>query len=193
MCGGNSANTDRKATLFGYGNAESAIKRLGGLSGNLNAQGAEDTGKAAKHYSDILSGNPAAVMAAAAPEVNAITKGADTQKKDVANFGNRTGGTNATTQAISTETRGQVGDTIAKERGDAASGLTKIGESEQSKGLQALTASGDQSLSLSSVSGQNREVSAKLHDAAVKQWADLVQQAFTAATTGSSTPTLGVT
>lgn len=179
MCIGNSANTDRKATLKGYGDAEGAISRLGNLAGGLNATGAEDTGKAAKHYSDILAGNPAALMASAAPEVNAITKGADQQKKEVSNFGNRTGGTNATTQAISTDTRGQVADTLAKERTGAAAGIAQIGESEESKGLTALNDTASQSLNLADVSGKNREVSQKIHDAAVKQWTDLISEAFT--------------
>jgi hypothetical protein len=179
MCDGNSASTDRSATIKGYGDAENIFSRLSGRAGKLNAAGDSDTGKASKYYSDILSGNPAAVMSAAAPEITAINKGADAQKNDIANFGDRTGGTNQTSQAISTTARGQVADTIAKQRAGAASGEATIGANEQGLGEQALATAGSQSLDLASVSGKNREISQKIHDDAVQQWASLVQEAFT--------------
>jgi hypothetical protein len=48
------------------------------------------------------------VMQAAAPEINSIGKQSDQQKKEIANFGNRTGGTNEISQNISTENRGKI-------------------------------------------------------------------------------------
>src|SRR5258708_2746782 len=143
MCvGGNSAKTDRKYELHSYGELEKTFGGLSKAGGNLIGAGSSDTGKASKYYSAILSGNPAAVMQAAAPEINTIGKTADAQKKDIANFGNRTGGTNQTSQAISTTNRGQVADVISGKRDSAAGAEAGIGAGETGAGIGATEGAG---------------------------------------------------
>lgn len=203
MCfGGNSANTDRKAQLTGFGNLNDVfgvLKQAGtdlmgqgkGLvsSGKALAdKGVADTDKSLKYFSDIMSGNPTAVLGAAAPEINAIAGQTDTAKKTLANNGDRTGGTNAKMQDLSAGTTGMTADLLQKARRDAAGSVASIGESKTRSGFTELGAglsseatsvgategAGSAAGSLASLAGESRKVSAALHDQAVQQWADAV-------------------
>jgi hypothetical protein len=171
MCGGNSAKTDRKETLKSYGSLESVISQLSGVGKTTTAAGAGDTGAASKYFSDIVSGDPSKVMAAAAPEVNAIKGQATEQRKAIANLGgNRTGGTNAATQDLATKARGQITDVIAKQRGDAAGELAKVGAGETGAGIGATSNAGATAADLGTLSASSRKTSQQIHDAAVDQW-----------------------
>jgi hypothetical protein len=179
MCGGSSAKTDRAETLKSYGDLSDVFSTLNRSGKGLLGSGASDTGKASKYYSAILSGNPSAVLEAAAPEINSINKEADAQKKDIANFGNRTGGTNATSQDISTAKRGQIADVISGKRAGAAEGEARIGAGETGAGIGAVEGAGQTADELGNLSVKSRELSQKIHDQAVKNWASLVQDVFT--------------
>jgi hypothetical protein len=144
----------------------------------LTNAGISDTGKASRYYSSILSGNPAAVMQAAAPEINTIGKQADQQKKEIANFGNRTGGTNEISQNISTAKRGQIADVISGKRGEAAGAESGIGAGETSAGIGASTAAAQTATSLGELAYKNRSQSQQIHDQAIGRWASLVSKAF---------------
>ena len=178
MCGGNSANTDRKESLKDYSMLENVYSSLKGQGAGLVRAGASDTGAASKYYSSILSGNPAAVMEAAAPEINTINKQTDAQKKDIANFGNRTGGTNQITQAMDTTKRGQVADVISSKRGEAAGAEARIGAGETGAGIGATEGAGSVATSLGELASRNRQISQQIHDQAVARWAKMVSMAF---------------
>lgn len=174
MCEGNSAKTDRSQTLTAYGDLNSIIKQLSGTGKTLTGAGASDTGAASKYFSDIVSGNPSKVMAAAAPEVNAIKGQATEQKKEIANLGgNRTGGTNQVTQDISTKARGQIADVISKQRTGAATQLGRIGAEETSSGIGATSNAGATAGTLADASIKSRSQSQQIHDQAVQQWASV--------------------
>jgi hypothetical protein len=171
MCGGSGAKTDRKETLASYGDLNSIIGQLSNVGSTTTSAGASDTGKASKYFSDIVSGDPSKVMAAAAPEVNAIKGQATQQKKQIANLGgNRTGGTNAVSQDIATNARGQIADTIAKQRSGAAGELAKVGAGETGAGIGATEGAGTTAANLGSLSADSRKSSQQIHDAAVDQW-----------------------
>ena len=190
MCdlGGSGASTDRGQTLKSYGQLNDVFstlqgygKKLMGGADTLKTAGATDTGDASKYYSSILGGNPAAVTSAAAPEINAITSEANQQKKQLSEFGNRSGGKVAASQAISSGTRGAIADTIAKQRSGAAGAKANIGSGETSSGLnssgQAISAeSGAGSVAASSgdLSAKSRELSQKIHDQAVQDWGNAI-------------------
>jgi hypothetical protein len=178
MCGGSSEKTDRGIELGGFGKMSDVYNTMRTLGGSLTSAGATDTGAASKYYSSLLSGNPAAVSAATAPETNAITSEASQQKKQMSEFGNRTGGKVAAAQDITSGTRGAIADTIAKERSGAAGGLAKIGAGETGAGLGAEGGAGDIAGNITSKASSSRELSAELHDRAVSQWADLISSAL---------------
>ena len=171
MCGGSSAKTDRSQTLQSYGDLDSIISQLSQVGKTTTAAGASDTGAASKYFSDIVSGDPNKVMAAAAPEVNAIKGQATQQKKQIANLGgNRTGGTNAVSQDVTTNARGQIADVIAKQRTGAAGELAKTGVSESSIGVGATEGAGTSAANLGDLSASSRKTSQQIHDDAVNQW-----------------------
>ena len=176
MCfGGSSAKTDRKFTLQGYGDLASLIQNLSGVGAATSSAGAADTGKASQYFSNIVSGDPSKVMAAVAPEAKALRDQATQQKKQVANLGGaRTGGTNAALQDITTKTRGQLTDVIAKQRGSAAGELGKIGAGETSAGINAFGTAAGAASDLASISAGSRMTSQQIHDAAVDQWSQTV-------------------
>jgi hypothetical protein len=174
MCGGSSSKTDRSQTLQSYGDLDSIISQLSKTGSTTTGAGASDTGAASKYFSDIVSGDPSKVMAAAAPEVKAITGQATQQKKQIANLGgSRTGGTNTVTQNIDTSARGQIADTIAKQRSGAAGELGKIGAGETSAGIGASSNAGTTATNLGDLSADSRKTSQQIHDAAVDQWVSL--------------------
>jgi len=172
--GGSGQTTDRKATLSSYGSLESLIGQLKNTGTGLVSQGSADTGRASKYFSDILSGDPSKVLEAAAPEVHAITSQADQQKKEISQFGNRTGGTNAITANIGTDVRGKIADVISSKRGEAAGAEAKIGAGETGAGLTALDSSAGTAASLASISGRNRALSQQIHTDAVNNWINAV-------------------
>jgi hypothetical protein len=172
--GGSGQTTDRKQTLAAYGNLDSLIGQLSSTGNNLTSAGASDTGQASNYYSNILSGNPSKIMAAAAPEVNAITAGAQQQQKQIAQTGNRTGGTNAISQGINTGVRGQIADTIGKLRSGAAAGEAGIGAGETAAGIGASSSAGNLASNLASISGTNRKTSQDIHTSAVNDWVKLI-------------------
>lgn len=150
--------------------------------------GVADTDKSLKYFSDIMSGNPSSVLSAAAPEVNAITGQTNLAKKSLQNSGNRSGGTNAKTQDLTTGTIGQVANTLNNARGSAATNVANIGESKTRSGLQELGAglgaegtavgaeegAGSAGGNLASIAAGSRKTSQDIHDNAVQQWADAI-------------------
>lgn len=177
--GGSSANTDRKQTLNSYGNLNSTYSALRNLSTksattgtNLTSAGATDTGTASKFYSDILSGKTLA-----GPEITALTSGATQQKKEIANFGDRSGGKNQVAQGITADTRGKVADVTAGERDKAAGAKAGIGAGETGAGIsstgQAIDATGKAgsiAADTASIASKNRVASQDIHDQAVTDW-----------------------
>ena len=78
--------------------------------------------------SDILSGDPAKIAEALAPEIKAGQQQVQQQAQQGAMFGNRGGGTNAATQAAQSEERGNIINLIGGLQRGAASELTGAGE-----------------------------------------------------------------
>lgn len=202
ICGGSSAASDRKTQLKAGSDVSGGIDTLKQFASQLFPQGQadtktglsdvkgglSDTEKASKYYSDILSGDPTKVMAAVAPETKAVGAQVDQAVKSTDTTGNRSGGSNAGLQDTKFKAAGAVGDIIAKARGGAAAGVERtgaqksgvglgeagIGLSETGLGVNAEQAATGDALSLYGEAAQSRQISQKIHDAAVKQWADLI-------------------
>lgn len=205
MCipgGGDSSKTDRKAELTGFGDLQSVFQTLSKYGSDVMGQGKNllekggkitdaglaDTDKALKYFSDIMSGSPTAVLSASAPEINAIAGQTDAAKKSVVNAGDRSGGTNAKLQDLSTGTAGATGEILSKARRDAAGNVASIGEAKTGTGLReqglglgaegtaigAEEGAGSAGANLASIASGSRGQSKKIHDDAVQQWADAI-------------------
>lgn len=154
-----SADTDRAQQLANYG-------RLSAAGTNLGTSGASDTGDAAAYFKNLLSGNASTVAAAAAPVTNVIAGQAAEARKAIGAGGDRTGGTNVTTQVLNDNARGQDTDAILKARGGAAAPLASIGGQETGQGLQADSTVGSEATA-------NRAESYKEHNDAVENWGNV--------------------
>lgn len=185
--GGSSAKTDRTTQLDAEGKMRGMFDQFKNLGTDLTGKGAtdvtrgqQDTEKASRYYSDILSGDSSKILSAVAPEINTIGKQTDQAKSTIVRSGDRTGGTASKFQDLVTSVPAATGNVVANARKDAAGGVertgaqtTSTGLSETGLGLNALSGAEGTASDLRSGAIQSRQVSQKIHDEAVQQWADL--------------------
>jgi hypothetical protein len=113
---------------------EKEQKRFGSLSDEQLAagQGAET---AAQTYDMNLLNDPTKALA---PEISAGQGQVEQQQLQNSNFGNRGGGTNASTQNAENANRGNIINLMGETQGQAASALGSLGTSEVGTGSSAL-------------------------------------------------------
>lgn len=130
-------------SLFGGSNPtiNSAIPQYGSISDFGVGQGEKDVNQAGGFWSSILSGDPAKIGQVLGPQIQAIQGQGQQQKQTLAQFGNRSGGTNATSQRIGDTTRSNVNNLVGNLTGAAAGNLGSLGTNLLSQGTSAL---GDQ-------------------------------------------------
>lgn len=198
ICGGSSAATDRGTQLGAEANMKDMFAKFSKLGTDLTGKGAtdvtrgqQDTEKASRYYSDILSGDSSKILQAVAPEINTIGKQTDQAKSTIARSGDRTGGTSSKFQDLVTSVPAAAGNVVANARQGAAGGVqqtgaqfTNAGLSETGLGLNSLSAAEGTASDLRSGAITSRQVSQKIHDEAVQQWADLASSIMFGAITG---------
>ena len=113
------------------------ISQSGQISDYGTTLGEGDLSQASNFYSDLLSGDPSKIGQILGPQLSNIQQQGQQQLNTNAQFGNRSGGTNASNQTNMDSQRQQVEQMIAQLTGSAASGLTGIGENALSTGLSA--------------------------------------------------------
>lgn len=85
----------------------------------------------------LLSGNQAEEAKLLAPEISGIQKRGQQQIQTAGEFGNRSGGTNASAQNNIDTQRGEVNNMISQLTGGAAANVTQAGEGLLNTGLNA--------------------------------------------------------
>src|SRR6266568_3824778 len=117
---------------------------LDGTIGNANdimgfgtSVGKGDIGAASDFYKTLLGGNSAAEAKLLAPQIKTIQDQEQQKINTEQQFGDRSGGTNASNQMTMDNARGSVDDMIAKLTGGAAGGLANLGTSTLGIGLNA--------------------------------------------------------
>ena len=118
---------------FGGGTSADRSNQLGAWS-NLNqlqgygsSAGKNYVGQGAGFWSDILSGDPSKIATAIAPEDKIIRGQAQQQKNQIAQFGNRSGGTGGAAQMIDANAQGSIDNLINSLIPHAADTLTGLG------------------------------------------------------------------
>lgn len=126
-------------SLFGGSNSvlNNDISQFGADAGFAQQQGQADTGAASKYFTDILSGDPTKQAQALAPEIATSQQQGAQAKNNIAQFGNRSGGSNAAAQGIDAAGRGNIINLIGGLQGKAASGAGSLGTAEQGLSLEA--------------------------------------------------------
>ena len=97
-------------------------------------------------YSDVLSGDPTKIAQALAPEIKAGGEQVQQQAEQNSMFGNRGGGTNASTQAAQSGERGNIINLIGGLQSGAAGSLTGAGENLLNMGSGNINSSADLAL-----------------------------------------------
>lgn len=135
--GGSASKTDRKHELDAWGT-------LTDLSHYGAGEGKKNTGAAGDYWQSILSGDQKKIAQAIAPNTAVIQGQAQQRKNQLAEFGNRSGGTNASSQMIDTEADKAVQDLINTLIPQAATNLANLGTQELSIGENAAGTLGQQ-------------------------------------------------
>ena len=131
----------------------------GALAGFATATGEGDISAASNFWKSILSGDPSQISKVLGPEISGLNQQAQQKKKTSAEFGNRSGGTNAGLQTTDDSTREAYTGLLSQLTGTAASNLGSEGS-----GLLSLG---------SSAHGQAFDMSKIIHDQNLAKWNDL--------------------
>ena len=125
--------------LFGGSNDQlnSDINQSGQVAGFGTSVGEGDISAASGFYNDLLSGNQAKEAQLLAPEISGIQKRGQQQIETAGEFGNRSGGTNASAQNNIDSQRSNVNDMVSQLTGQAAGNLGSLGTSTLGQGLDA--------------------------------------------------------
>ncbi|HKM80541.1 MAG TPA: hypothetical protein VJY15_06220, partial [Candidatus Acidoferrum sp.] len=154
--GGSSSKTDRNNQLGSWGSLSSLTNQTQQIGGQNVAAGESNIGTGANFFQSLLSNKPGAVAQAVSPQVSAVTGQAQQQRQQAAEFGNRGGGTNATQQATTSTSSGEITNLINSLIPSAASNLETIGGQQESLGLTALGQAGTNAGTLGSLTGGAR-------------------------------------
>lgn len=114
--------------------------QLGDLSTFTSNTGQGDVTNANSYYNGILSGDPAKIAQTLAPEISSGAQSAEQQKKTTAEFGNRGGGTNSSSQAIDSGERGNIINLEGGLQRDAAGAEASLGTNLLGQATNNITA-----------------------------------------------------
>ena len=126
-------------SLFGgsNNNLSGDINQTSGISSWGQSIGQGDVNAASGFWNTLLSGNEGAQAKLLAPEIGTIQKQGQQQLKTAAQFGNRSGGTNASAQNNIDSQRGQITNMISNLTSGAASNLSSTGQNALNTALSA--------------------------------------------------------
>ncbi len=126
-------------SLFGGSNPTLSkdINQFGQIGGFATGLGENNLSQASNFWSSILSGDPSKTAKTLAPQISSIQQQGQQKKNATAQFGNRSGGNNASNQMVTDNSRADVNDLIASLTGNAASGLASSGSGLLGQGASA--------------------------------------------------------
>jgi hypothetical protein len=109
----------------------------GSVTGAETGAGVSNLNNASSFWNTILSGDQQAIGKLLAPEISTIQGQGQQQIQNASQFGNRSGGENASAQTNIDTQRQQVEQMIAGLTGQAASQVGQIGQAQLGLGLNA--------------------------------------------------------
>lgn len=113
------------------------INNAGNIMGFGTSVGEGDIGAASGFENTLLGGNQAAEAKLLAPQIQGIQERGQQQMQTQGEFGNRSGGVNASNQRNIDTQRAAVNDMISQLTGGAATNLANIGQGALNTGLSA--------------------------------------------------------
>jgi hypothetical protein len=107
------------------------------VAGFGTGMGEKSLTNASNFYDALLGGDPQAMMKILGPQIGQAQEQGQQQKQTAAQFGNRSGGTNAGMQMLDDRTRGMIQDMISRLTGQAAGASASLGQNALTTGLNA--------------------------------------------------------
>lgn len=120
--------------IFSGNPTEKQQNDINNLYGYETGKGENALNQGLGFYSDILSGDPSKIAQVLAPEIRAGQNMVQQTAGQNAMFGNRGGGTNASTQGAQANERGNIISLIGNLQGGSAGALTGAGENLVNQG-----------------------------------------------------------
>lgn len=105
----------------------SDINKTGQVADFSSGLGQSSATKGTNFFSSITSGDPTKIATALAPAISAGQQGVQQQKNHIAQFGNRSGGSTAKSNALESENRGNITNMVGGMQANAASTLLSSG------------------------------------------------------------------
>lgn len=137
--GGSGAKTTRQQELSSWG----SLQNIGGFATpfgeNQIKQGGQNLSNASDFWNSLLSGDKTKIGQTLAPEIGTIEGQTQQQLDTLSQFGNRSGGTNATLNALQTNKQAQIQGLIDTLIPQAASQVAQIGQVQESAGSGVLS------------------------------------------------------
>lgn len=130
--------------------ATAASKSLINTGSVATGAGLGDVNDASKFYRGIMGGDTSVI----APQISAIQKQGSQALQTASQFGNRSGGTNATVQMSQDSTRASINDLIAQLTGTGASTLATLGTNLLNTGTRSTAQGADISMQNKSIVNQ---------------------------------------
>lgn len=140
------------------GGQKTQLGETSGLANFATSTGEGDISAASDFWKSILSGDPNKISKVLGPEFSALNKQGQEKKKTAAEFGNRSGGTNAGMQMTDDTTRSSADSLLSSLTSSSADKLGSLGSGLLNTGLEGHIAAFGQESTL------HDENSAKLND-----------------------------
>jgi hypothetical protein len=109
---------------------------LSGFAGFAGGHGEKDIGTAEDWMQGILSGDPAKISKLLGPQIKGIQDRAQQTKQTASEFGNRSGGTNASMQMVDDNVHSDINSMIDSLTGGAVSQIGSMGQNLLGMGMQ---------------------------------------------------------
>lgn len=124
-------------SLFGGSNPtlNSDINQSGAIANFATGQGEGDTTAASSFWKSIISGDPSQISKALSPEISAQQGQISQNKKQLAEFGTRSGGTASAAANMDASGRSNIINLVGGLQNSAASGLASTGTNLLNTGL----------------------------------------------------------
>lgn len=113
------------------------IGTTGTIGGYGTSTGMGDTSAVSKYLQSIIGGDPASISRTLAPQIGQIAKQANEKIQTQGEFGNRSGGVNASNESTMDTSRGNIDDLIAKITSGGVGALGDLGTKLLGMGLSA--------------------------------------------------------
>lgn len=129
-------------SLFGGSNPtlNKDMNNFGQIGGFATGLGESNLSKSSQFYSSLLSGDPSQIAKSLGPEIAGVQGQKQQQLNSTAQFSNRSGGNNASSQMAGDSARGSITGMISSLLGSSASNLGSMGGSLLSQGQNAYSA-----------------------------------------------------